>query len=463
MRLPAAIRPLLPVCAVAGLLLAGLQPARSQYSGGASGGDGYALAGVRHGVLDGASLNSPAYTAGSTGGDGYSLNGQRHLKLNGDSLPSPLYTASSTGGDGYSKSGKLFIPLNGISLPSQLYTAGSSGGDGYSRLGLINKAINGAAGFLSSFKGGSGDGYDQQGLENKFIDATAASFVMYYSGASGGDGYDMDGLRHAALSGPDAPAGMYSASESGGDGYDRDGSIFVSLDGSASLVEVYTASANGGDGYDRDGVIFVSLSGIVPPDFAYLGDDGDGYSRDGLHHAPLSVPASGLAYAGGEGDGYDLRSLPFVQYLGGGEAASGITFEGWLNSRFSDEEAAAGLAAPGFDADADGLSNLIEFAIGSDPRVPDATALGPQFRLSNLSELGYPALADHYLTAIVRRNPLALDATLRVEVTSDVSSLWSANQIVPVDSIPSAFIVRDQFGVQVAPRRSMRLRATLTP
>ena len=93
----------------------------------------------------------------------------------------------------------------------------------------------------------------------------------------------------------------------------------------------------------------------------------------------------------------------------------------------------------------------------------DSSVLGPDFRLSNLSDFGYPALADHHLTALVRRNPLVLDAVLSVEVSSDLSFLWSTSETILVDSMPSAFIVRDQLGVKTDPHRNMRLRATLNP
>ena len=168
-------------------------------------------------------------------------------------------------------------------------------------------------------------------------------------------------------------------------------------------------------------------------------------------------------YAGNQGDGYDSQSLPFVQYLGGGEAASPITFAGWLSSRFSGEEIAAGLGAPAADADFDGLGNLLEYAIGSDPRVADASLLGPRFRLSNLSDFGFPALPDYFLTAYVRRNPLALDAVLSVEASSDLASYWSTGETIVVEAVPTALLVRDRFGVETDPRRSMRLKAALNP
>jgi|GEM_PF-3963656 len=461
MRLPAAIRFPQYSGAVAALLLTGVLHSRAQFAGG--GGDGYATAGLRHLPLDGASLLSPAYTATGTGGDGYSRSGQAFVALNGIVPPLQLYTASATGGDGYAFAGRPFIKLDGVTPPAQPYTATTTGGDGYAGAGLRNRAMDGAAEFLASYKGGGGDGYDQRGIEDEYLDPLAAVLVIYSGGS--GDGYDDAGLRHVPLGGAALPAVLYTAGDSGGDGYDSNGLRHHAMDGSAAFLELFLSSTNGGDGYDNAGAAFVAMDGQPAAAFAYLGNGGDGYDNDGLVHV-LLTPALRLPddlFAGGGGDGYDTISLPFVQYMGGGAAASGITFAGWLNSRFSGDEIAAGLAGPTVDADGDDLTNLMEFALGSDPRIADATAFGPDFRLSNLTDLGYPGLADRHLTAIVRRNPLALDATLRVEITSDISQWWTVDEIVPVDSVPSTFIVRDQFGIKTAPVRTMRLRATLNP
>ena len=461
MRLPRTIR-LLP-CAVA--LLVSAWSARGQYSGGVSGADGYAAAGAKHLRLDGSPMLSPAYTASAGGGDGYSSSGSAFNALNGGSLPAALFTATSSGGDGYSAAGRQHVPLDGSLAPSQLYTASAAGGDGYAVRGLLNRQIDGAAAPMASYTGGAGDGYDSSGFENVFVNPDAAVLVIYTGGSSGGDGYDFDGIRHSRLGGDGAAVEIYSAGASGGDGYDNHGRSYVRLDGIVPPVELYTASDAGGDGYDRAGVKFISFSGEAAIEFTYLGNGGDGYSLHGLRHNainPALAPPAAI-FAGDAGDGYDKRALPYVQNLGDDAAASPITFSGWLNSRFSEEEIAAGLAAPDADADFDGLGNLLEYAIGGDPRLVDASALGPQFRLSNLSEFGYPALPDHFLTALVHRNPLVLDAVLSVEVSSDLSSLWSTNETILVDSAPSAFLVRDQFGVKSDPHRNMRLRATLNP
>lgn len=446
--------------AAAALLLVSALPAQAQYSGGIA--DGYSSSGLPHLTLDGTTLARAAFTGG-TGGDGYSAAGLRHTMLDGNVLPSSVYTAGNAAGDGYSNSGLPHFTLGGASIPAAPYTATLSGGDGYDSSGLPVRMLNSSSPPLAVFKGGSGDGYDKRGIENRQIDSAAVVLALYRGGS--GDGYDAVGVRHIPVSGQSVPAALFTASSSGGDGYDTDGTRFVQLDGASTPAALFTASNTGGDGYDFSRVAYISLDGAGLSEVAFLGNSGDGYSSRGFLHVlldPAMLPPAAL-FAGGSGDGYDSRLLPFVQYMGGGGAASGVTFAGWSNSRFSDSEALDGMAEPGVDADGDGMANLLEFALGSDPRVADATLFGPDFRLSNLADLGLPALPDKYLTAIVHRNPFALDTTLRVEVSSDAAAFWSVNETVQVESSSSIVIVRDELGAKTAPRRLIRLRATLNP
>ncbi len=459
MRLSKAVRFPRRVTTLSAILLAGTSVSRAQFSGGT--GDGYAQDGVRFVALDGRSLDSPAYTASTSGGDGYDVRGQAYVRLDGTTLPVQPYTASSTGGDGYDVQESPFNRIDGTAQLLAPFTASVSGGDGYDYARLSYATLNGAVTLTAVFKGGTGDGYDTLGLANTALSPSAA-FQLIYAGGTG-DGYDESGAQFVPLGGitPEIAA-IYSASSSGGDGYDRNGVLFSALNGVAIPEAPFTASTSGGDGYDVSRAPFIAVSGESFSAVTFLGGEGDGYDRNGLQFANLNgLPVLADLYLGGSGDGYDEEALPFVQYLGGGTGAAAITYSGWISSRYTAAEIEAGLAAPDADTDADGLVNLLEFALGSDPRVADAAVFAPQFRLSNLSELGLPALPDRHLTAIVRRNPLALDATLKVEVTEDPAGFWSTGDTIQVDASPSVIIVRDEFGISSAPRRIMRLRATL--
>lgn len=445
--------------AVAAVMACPALPAAAQFAGGV--GDGFGLCGQTFVPLNGGTLPAVVYSTTAPGGDGYAGAGIAFVALAPVSSATAVFTATASGGDGYSGSGLAFAALSGSAVPAVVYAASPTGGDGYAGGGLANLSLSGAPGYLSAYSGGTGDGYDVTEMPPRVIDPAAVSFALYNGGS--GDGYDEAGVLYSPVGGGVEASVLYTASVAGGDGYDTRGIQFQPVTPGDFPVAVFTASATGGDGYDSLSAQFISMDGGSLPAELFAGTESDGYAGDGLRHSPLSSPLNGpdVLFAGSPGDGYDVKSLPFVQYLGGEGAAAGITFAGWRFSRFTEGEIASGLAEATADADADGLANVVEFAIGSDPRVADASVFGPQFRLSNLSDLGFAALPQRHLTGVVVRNQLALDASLEFEVTSDVAAGWSTDDIIVVDSAPSALIVRDALSVGDAPVRSMRLRATL--
>lgn len=462
MRLPAAIRPwLCALVAAAGCGAAG--NASAQFAGGEA--DGYAVRGLTLVRLDGTATGSPAYLSSINGGDGYATAGRGHVALDGSTLPAAPFTASLSGGDGYDVSGLRVRALDGSSLPAAVYAASLSGGDGYDARGLNSRRLDGAADFTATYGGSTsgGDGYDRAGLlEFPFDPVLAYEFV--FSGG-GGDGYDNRGLSLAALNGTVPDPSPYVSSGTGGDGYDLRGLVLRSLDGTAPIADLYLSSTAGGDGYDRAGMIHQSLSGEPQFVATYLGTGGDGFDSAGLRHRvfdPATLPPVAV-YEGNQGDGYHLASAPYIYWLGEEGAAAPMNYAIWRALQFTQEEADAGLDADAADLDHDGLANLLEYTLGSDPRTPDSAAYGPQIRVSNLADLGLPALRQHHLIAIVRRDPRIFDATLAIEVSDDPVSLWDSESLIEVDSLPSIFIVRDPQSIETAPRRMMRLRAALLP
>ncbi len=447
----------LAAAAVAGVPAA----AMAQFKGSA--GDGYSTAGLSNLRLDGSSTASPAYQASTAGGDGYDSRGLGSRSLDGATLPAAVYAGSTSGGDGYSRAGGANLLLAPSGLPAALYTASGSGGDGYDTAGLINRALNGAADFTATFAGGGGDGYHAVSLTESALDPGLAWQFVFSGG--GGDGYDRRGLVLGTLDSTPADPAPYRASFAGADGYDTRGLVSWRLDGVAPLGEIYTASLSGGDGYDKAGAVHLRLSGEAPFVMAYHGAAGDGVDAAGRRHAALdaSLLPPAFVFAGNQGDGYDLALAPYVYYLGEDAAAAPMTWPVWRNLTFTEQEASAGLAADTADPDGDGLPNLLEYVLGSDPHLADGGVFGPFYRLSDLSDFGLAPLPDKHLTAAVRRNSRIIDATLSVEVSGDLS-LWDSASLIEVGtSFPGILVMRDPQGITDAPRRAMRLRATLSP
>ena len=115
------------------------------------------------------------------------------------------------------------------------------------------------------------------------------------------------------------------------------------------------------------------------------------------------------------------------------------------------------------DPDRDGLPNVLEYALGKIPTLPDAA--------------GQPAasIATNFLRLTVPRDPSRNDVTLTVEATADLAGPWTSlatsthgtpfsgpgylSGETPDTSIKSV-IVRDIVAVSSGPRRFIRLRVT---
>jgi hypothetical protein len=107
------------------------------------------------------------------------------------------------------------------------------------------------------------------------------------------------------------------------------------------------------------------------------------------------------------------------------------------------------------DADADGLSNLMEFALGTDPVAANANPMILAF--ATVGE-------DTFLQLTVPRNPDAANLVFSIEVCSDPDSgTWSAAPIVVVSETPGELVVRDSQPVRLSTRRFMRLKVTSQP
>ncbi|HLS28561.1 MAG TPA: hypothetical protein VK041_07910 [Opitutales bacterium] len=107
----------------------------------------------------------------------------------------------------------------------------------------------------------------------------------------------------------------------------------------------------------------------------------------------------------GENSPFGIAVLP---------TSDSVSFNSWIAS-FGIPEA---LQGPEDDPDGDGLSNLLEYAIGGNPSVADSSTRGPAQSRETIGD-------TEYLTLSVSKNPDATDVNLEFETSSDLAA-WTA-------------------------------------
>jgi hypothetical protein len=134
---------------------------------------------------------------------------------------------------------------------------------------------------------------------------------------------------------------------------------------------------------------------------------------------------------------------------------TGQTFASWQAANFAASEITAGLADDTADCDLDGLSNLVEFALGTDPRAvtpPLAPAILPD------------AMAQDRLT-LSFTHPRALPGvSYAVEVSGDLQG-WSDVPVLEITSGATTDTVTalDPIPIADSAQRFMRIRVRRSP
>lgn len=110
-------------------------------------------------------------------------------------------------------------------------------------------------------------------------------------------------------------------------------------------------------------------------------------------------------------------------------------------------------AALTLDADSDGLSNLLEYALATNPQTASADPVVMQ--MENVS-------SENYLRLTVAKNPAATDVIYEVQATADLSNpaSWSSSGLVIEENTSTTLRVRDNVPVSAGSRRFMRLLVT---
>jgi hypothetical protein len=153
-------------------------------------------------------------------------------------------------------------------------------------------------------------------------------------------------------------------------------------------------------------------------DFTYrdswhLPVDGGGYSMVAINQTVPGNPNDPAAWA----ISAELNGSP-------GSASTGysLTFESWLHYHFTESELVSqGLSGLQDDPDADGLVNLMEYALGTDPR-----SVTPESQLPKAGKTN-PETGD-FLTLTFSRPLGTLDLTYTPEFSFDLSG-WSAASV----------------------------------
>ncbi|CAN5436816.1 hypothetical protein BH23VER1_BH23VER1_31570 [soil metagenome] len=171
--------------------------------------------------------------------------------------------------------------------------------------------------------------------------------------------------------------------------------------------------------------------------------DGTGYSLEAVAQdgtpSDLSQPAS-WAISCEIGGSPGLEATVFA-----------TIFDGWLNSRFTPAEIAdPSISGHLADPDRDGIPNLIEYALGLDPRAPDASQL-PTATLNASGQLEFA----------VRQLPKALDLSYSPVVSSDLATWTPMASIVgaptPNGDGTETVTYADTAAPDGSPRRFVRL------
>jgi hypothetical protein len=119
----------------------------------------------------------------------------------------------------------------------------------------------------------------------------------------------------------------------------------------------------------------------------------------------------------------------------------------WQFTQFGANASNPAIAGDLADPDGDGLKNLLEYALGSNPNTANGSGIIPDMEFVN---------GTAYLRLTIHKNPAATDVSFTVESGSDFTD-WSSATTVIESGTANPLIVRDSL---TGSRRFMRLKVT---
>lgn len=209
-------------------------------------------------------------------------------------------------------------------------------------------------------------------------------------------------------------------------------------DGEIGAPYSHTFTASGG----TPGFVWALDSGTLPPGLVLTGSGLAGSpSAGGTYHFTMRVTDAAMAT--------DTASFS-ITVIHPDANVNGM-IDVWEIREFG--SAAPGEHPPEADPDGDGLCNLMEYALDTDPETPDVAPLAAGW---------FTDETGSYLRLEVRKNPLATNLIYQGEVSGTPGSgMWTTEGVWVIEDSASVFIVRDTISTNNAPRRFIRLRVTV--
>lgn len=154
------------------------------------------------------------------------------------------------------------------------------------------------------------------------------------------------------------------------------------------------------------GLIRLLPDGGVDTTFAV----GNGWGSSGQTY-DLKVTSTGTIWAAGSATTFNGQTVNYLAVFNGDEQAPGATFSGWV----TEKALPTGKDGPLDDADSDGISNLLEYALGLEPMESDPDELPPPVVENGLLKYTYVRVRSDIIYTVEKSDNLQGWSSLGVD------------------------------------------------